>query len=154
MCASKVAQWCKKKKKNPPANAGDTFDPWIRKIPSKREWQPTPGFLPGKSHGQISLASYSPWGHKELETTEWQSPHTVNGHLGCFRVLAIVYSAAVNTDVHLSLWIMFLLDICPGVELLGHMEALLLVFKKPPPYSIVTISICIPIVGLILDPLC
>ena len=59
-----------KKKKNPPANAGDTFDPWIRKIPSKREWQPTPRFLPGKSHGQISLAGYSPWGHKELETTE------------------------------------------------------------------------------------
>ena len=30
--------------------------------------QPTPGFLPGKSHGQRSLAGYDPWGHKELDT--------------------------------------------------------------------------------------
>ena len=35
------------------------FDPWVRKIP-RREWQPTPVFLPGKSHGQRSLAGYSP----------------------------------------------------------------------------------------------
>ena len=33
-------------------------------------WQPTPVFLPGESHGQRSLAGYSPWGHKELDTTE------------------------------------------------------------------------------------
>jgi len=31
------------------------FDPWIGKIPLGREWQPTPVFLPGKSHGQRSL---------------------------------------------------------------------------------------------------
>ena len=40
------------------------------KIPWRREWQPTPVFLPGESHGQRSLVGYSPWGHKELETTE------------------------------------------------------------------------------------
>ena len=39
------------------------FDPWVRKIPWRRAWQPTPAFLPGESHGQRSLASYS---HKEL----------------------------------------------------------------------------------------
>ena len=33
-------------------------------------WQPTPGFLPGKSHGQRSLAGYSPQGRKESDTTE------------------------------------------------------------------------------------
>ena len=38
------------------------FDPWVRKIPWRREWQPIPGFLPGYSHGQRSLAGYSPWG--------------------------------------------------------------------------------------------
>ena len=32
------------------------FDPWFRKIPWKRKWQPTPVFLPGKSHGQGFLA--------------------------------------------------------------------------------------------------
>ena len=40
------------------------FDPWIGKIPWKREWQPIPVFLPGKCHGQRSLADYSPRGHK------------------------------------------------------------------------------------------
>ena len=46
------------------------FNPWVRKIPWRREWQPTAVFLPGKSHGQRSLAGYSPWGHKESDTTE------------------------------------------------------------------------------------
>ena len=57
--------------KNPPANAGDSeFDPWIRKMPWRRKWPPTPAFLPGKSHGQRSLAGDSPYGCKELDTTE------------------------------------------------------------------------------------
>ena len=36
----------------------------------EEEWQLTPVFLPGEFHGQRSLAAYSPWDHKELETTE------------------------------------------------------------------------------------
>ena len=40
------------------------FDPWIRKIPWRRKWQPTPVFLPGKSHGQRSMVRYSPWVHR------------------------------------------------------------------------------------------
>ena len=47
------------------------FDPWIRKMPWRRKWQPTPVFLPGKSHGQRSLVGYSPPGCKKLDTTEW-----------------------------------------------------------------------------------
>ena len=35
-----------------------------------RKWQPTPVLLPGKSHGQRSLVDYSPWDHKESDTTE------------------------------------------------------------------------------------
>ena len=46
------------------------FDPWVGKISWRREWQPTPEFLPGKPHGQRSLGDYSPWGHKELDITE------------------------------------------------------------------------------------
>ena len=46
------------------------FDPWVRKIPWRRKWQPTPVLLPGKSHGQRSLMGYSPWSRKELDTTE------------------------------------------------------------------------------------
>ena len=45
-------------------------DPWVRKIPRRRAWQPTPVFLLGESHWQRSLAGYSPWGCKELDTTE------------------------------------------------------------------------------------
>ena len=46
--------------KNPPASAGDTrdrFDPWVRKVPWSRKWQPAPVSPPGKLHGQRSLAS-------------------------------------------------------------------------------------------------
>ena len=40
------------------------FHPWVRKIPWRRKWQPTPVFLPEKSHGPRSLVGYSPWGRK------------------------------------------------------------------------------------------
>ena len=42
------------------------FDPCAGKIPWRREWLPTLVFLPGKSHGQRSLAGYSPWGRKRV----------------------------------------------------------------------------------------
>ena len=51
------------------------FDPWARKIFQRRKWQSTPVFLLGKSHGQRSLMSYSPWGRKELDTTEQLNHH-------------------------------------------------------------------------------
>ena len=38
--------------------------------PRRRQWQPTPGLLPGEFHGQGSLVGYSPWGRKELNMTE------------------------------------------------------------------------------------
>ena len=44
------------------------FDPWVGKIPWRGAWQPTPVFFPGETHGQKSLAGYSPWGHRELDT--------------------------------------------------------------------------------------
>ena len=46
------------------------FDPWVGKIPWRRKREPTPVFLPGKSHGLRSMAGYSPWGHKGSYTTE------------------------------------------------------------------------------------
>ena len=47
-----------------------TFNLWIGKIFWKRKWQPTPVLLPGKFHGLRSLVGYSPWGHKQSNTTE------------------------------------------------------------------------------------
>ena len=46
------------------------FDPWVGKIPWRRKWLPIAVFLPGKSHGQGSLAGCNPWNCNELNTTE------------------------------------------------------------------------------------
>ena len=46
------------------------FQPWVGKIPWRREWQPTPVFLPGESHGQRSLVRYCSQGGKESDMTE------------------------------------------------------------------------------------
>ena len=53
------------------------WETWVRSLgqedpllPRRKAWQPTPGFLPGESHGQRSLAGYSPWGRKESDRTE------------------------------------------------------------------------------------
>ena len=42
-------------------NTEDQVQPWVRKIPWRKEWQSTPVFLPGEFHGQRSLLDYSPW---------------------------------------------------------------------------------------------
>ena len=65
--------------KNLTANVGkarDRFDPWVGKVPWWRKWQPTPVFVPKKSHRQRSLEGYSPWGHKELDRIERLSTRT------------------------------------------------------------------------------
>ena len=64
--------------KNLPAVQETGFNPWVRKSLWRRVWQPTLVFLPGESHGQRSLASYSPQGLKELDTTE----ATLHAHAG------------------------------------------------------------------------
>ena len=55
--------------KNPPANAGEIRVPTLGGKDTLEE-QRTPVFLPGGSHGQRSLAGYSPWRHEESDTTE------------------------------------------------------------------------------------
>ena len=54
--------------KNPPPSARDVRDGSL--TPWRREWQPTPVFLPGESHAQRDLVGCSPRGHKDLEKTE------------------------------------------------------------------------------------
>ena len=49
--------------KNLPAMQETGFDPWVGKIPWRREWQPTTVFLPGEFHGQRSLVGHSPRSH-------------------------------------------------------------------------------------------
>ena len=53
------------------------FSLWVWKTPCRRKWQSSPVFLPEKSHGERSLAGYSPWGCKrvghDLATKQEQS---------------------------------------------------------------------------------
>ena len=72
--ASLVAQMVK----NPPAMQKTWVYLWVGKIPWRKACQPIPVFLLGEFHGHGSRVGYSPWGHKELDTTEWLSTWTVN----------------------------------------------------------------------------
>ena len=56
--------------KSLPAIWETQYDPWVGKMPWRRKWQPTPGLLPGNSHGRRSLVGCSPWGREESDTTE------------------------------------------------------------------------------------
>ena len=55
--------------KNLPVMQETRFDPWVRKIPLRKEWLPTPVFLPREFHGQRSLVDYS-GGSKVLDMTD------------------------------------------------------------------------------------
>ena len=69
------------------------FDPWIRKIPWRREWLPTLVFLAGESHEQKSWAGYRSWGHKELDTTKRLSTQLpIAGIVFCFLYILLHYS--------------------------------------------------------------
>ena len=57
-------------KKSPLQCRRPRFYPWVGKIPWRKEWLPTPVFLPGEFHGRRCLAAYSPWGHKESDMTK------------------------------------------------------------------------------------
>ena len=56
--------------KNLPEMQETRFDPWVRKIPWRREWLSIPVFLPGQLHGQRKLASYSSWFRRMSDATE------------------------------------------------------------------------------------
>ena len=66
------------------------FDPWVRKSPWRRRWQPTPVFLPGKSDGWRSLAVYRLWGLKESDTSiGTQHVHVYRNFCPAFLILYI-----------------------------------------------------------------
>ena len=49
------------------------LNPWVRKIPWSRKWQPVSVLLPREFHRQKSLGGYTPWSLKESDTTKWLS---------------------------------------------------------------------------------
>ena len=83
--------WKKKKKRICLQCRRTRFNCWVWKIPWRRAWQPTLAFFPGKSHGQRSLAGYSPWCRKESDLTE-QLLHT---HKACTELFPLLSHPAV-----------------------------------------------------------
>ena len=87
---SPVAQWlriclqCKRCKRW-------VSDPWVWKIPWRMKWPPTPGFLPGKSHGPRGLAGYSPQSRQESDVTEQQSTNSCMQAAGEFFYKVVIF---------------------------------------------------------------
>ena len=76
------------------------FNPWIRKIPWRREWLPTPVFLPGEFHGQRSLAGYSPWAIKSQTSLS-------DFHFHQDICLQFFFSCVSLSAVHISVMLAF-----------------------------------------------
>ena len=93
--------------------AGDTrrcgFDPWVGKMPWRRKWQPILEFFPGKSHGQKSLAGYSPWGCKRVRHY-WTHTHTYCMSKFYFYIKGLYIASTWVFNIFSSFsWIAFLL---------------------------------------------
>ena len=74
-------------------NAREDSIPGSGRSPGEGKWQPTPVFLPGKSHGQRNLVGYSPWGCKR----EGHSLGTKNKHVKTKRVRDILVALYLST---------------------------------------------------------
>ena len=77
------------------------FNPWVRKIPWRRKWQPTPIFLPGESHRQRSLASYIV--HGAAKSWTWLSNWIIHRNIGIICTLSKVTAKSgfcTNTVIH------------------------------------------------------
>ena len=70
------------------------LDPWVRKVPWRKTWQPIPVFLPEKSHGQRSLVGYRSWGHR-IRLDQAHMHHTIPLHcqLPLFPILSPCFRA-------------------------------------------------------------
>ena len=74
------------------------FNPWVRKIPWRRKWQPNPVFLPGKFQDKGALWGYSPWGHKSQiwRVTKQQATATTEVSTGWSFKLALVFTPLLS----------------------------------------------------------
>ena len=75
------------------------FDPWIRKMPWSRKWQPTPVVLPGEFHGQRGLMGYSPRGCKEYDAVEHYPTVNIKFQIIKFICMANSYVTLTMADI-------------------------------------------------------
>ena len=78
------------------------FDPWVGKIPWRREWQQTPVFLPRKSQGQRRLAGYSPWGHKKSDMTQQLNDTKVLTSIFYWQYIAFTFRSWTRSKLQFS----------------------------------------------------
>ena len=108
--------------KNPPAmqesHRSHQFNPWVRKIPWRRAWQPTAVFLPAESQEQRSLVGYSPWGHKELDMTEVYYLHlfAICSVIACWYIYIYVW----KWYTYIPAWIQYNRNSCIFVPNYGY----------------------------------
>ena len=84
-----LPRWLSSKESTCQAGDMDSI-PGLGRSPGEGKWQPTPVFLPGKSHGQRSLLGYSPWGRKESDTAEHAHTTRLRGRGGSRSVLDVL----------------------------------------------------------------
>ena len=85
------------------------FDPWIRKIPWRRAWQPTPVFMPGESHGQRSLVGYNPQGGTELDAMKWLSRHaSMHTHIHTYKYVWVFIHTYIFAYTYICVYICML----------------------------------------------
>ena len=105
--------------KHLPAIQEPGFEPWVGKIPWRREWQPIPIFLPGEFHGQRSLAGYSPGGRQESDTNKGLTHTIMTWHEGstyCWESNLPNLASQVFRDV------LDLLSLETGLEILKNLS--------------------------------
>ena len=128
--------------KSSPAMQGTQVHPWVQKIPWRREWQSSPEFLPGESHGQRSLVGYSPYGHKESDTTELtEHTHRDTDNRCCpgyVSGLPFNWSLSLNASTTLLitvLWYSYYLEAFPGSQCRRHKRHEFYPWVKKIPWS-------------------
>ena len=155
--------WWHQTVNNLPAVQETRFNPWVRKIPWRREWQPTPVFLPGEPHRQKSLAGCSPWGCRVRPTeqlthagilkiyVEWLNIHScfiyING-LVLLNFLSLNVSLYGYCLILLVTWYFIKYEgreciiICSSVSLVGNTQD---AFKFSTFWTmLLQVSLCIP----------
>ena len=99
--ASLVAQMVKNlpAMQETPVQSPGQKDPW------RRKWQPTPVFLPGKSHRQSSLVGYSPWVWKESDAVLFRKLHSIFNNLWGKRIWKIYIYVYIYTHIYMCIYI-------------------------------------------------
>ena len=102
-----VLRWCSDKEPTCQCRICKTnrFDPWVGKIPWRKACQPTPVFLPEKSHVQRSLVGYNLKGHKESDATEWLSTHIAHLISTHDSRLSLTATSSISISKIIHIWI-------------------------------------------------